>query len=84
MKELKDTIEFMTSDKYKERLMAEYWQTKIRYEKLRVWIAKRKADPAWDLTVPMHVITSQEEAMNDYLRCLEECAAYLNMDLYKS
>lgn len=82
MKELKDTIELMTSDKYEERLMAEYWQTKIRYEKLRVWIAKRKADPALCLTVPMHVITAQGEAMNDYLRCLEECAAYLGLDLY--
>ena len=82
MKELRDTIELMTSDKYEERLMAEYWQTKIRYEKLRVWIAKRRANPALGITVPLFVITSQEEAMNDYLRSLEECAAYLGMDLY--
>ena len=32
--ELKDTIELMTSDDYKDRFRAEYWQTKIRYDKL--------------------------------------------------
>ena len=35
MKELKETIELMTSKDYKERFIAEYWQTKIRYEKLK-------------------------------------------------
>lgn len=33
--ELKDTIEMMTSEDYKERFKAEYYQTKIRYEKLK-------------------------------------------------
>ena len=31
--ELKDTIELMNSADYKERFKAEYFQTKIRYEK---------------------------------------------------
>ena len=34
MTELKDTIELMTSENYKDRFKAEYWQTKIRYDKL--------------------------------------------------
>ena len=33
--ELKDTIALMTSSDYKQRFIAEYWQTKIRYEKLK-------------------------------------------------
>lgn len=33
--ELKDTIEMMTSGDYKERFKAEYWQLKIRYDKLQ-------------------------------------------------
>lgn len=33
--ELKDTIEMMTSDDYKERFKAEYYQTKIRYNEAR-------------------------------------------------
>lgn len=32
--ELKDTIEMMQSADYKERFKAEYYQTKIRYDKL--------------------------------------------------
>ena len=35
MKELKDTITGMQSADYKERFIAEYEQTKIRYEKLK-------------------------------------------------
>ena len=32
--ELKDTIELMNSNDYKERFKAEYLQAKIRYDKL--------------------------------------------------
>ena len=31
MQELKDTIQNMVSEDYKERFKAEYYQTKIRY-----------------------------------------------------
>lgn len=34
--ELKDTIKLMESKDYKERFKAEYYQTKIRWEKLVV------------------------------------------------
>lgn len=33
--ELKDTVKDMMSDDYKERMAAEYHQTKIHYEKLK-------------------------------------------------
>lgn len=32
--ELKDTIDLMNSSDYKDRFKAEYWQAKIRYDKL--------------------------------------------------
>ena len=32
---LQETAELMASNNYKERFFAEYWQTKIRYEKLK-------------------------------------------------
>lgn len=32
---LKDTVELVMSDDYKERFIAEYCQTKIRYGKLK-------------------------------------------------
>lgn len=38
--ELKDTIKIMNSSDYKERFKAEYYQTKIRYEKLHSMTVK--------------------------------------------
>ena len=35
MMELKDTVEMMLSSDYKERFKAEYWQLKIRHDKLQ-------------------------------------------------
>jgi len=32
--ELEDTVELMLSDDYRDRMKAEYWQTKIRYDRL--------------------------------------------------
>ena len=43
MKELKDTIELMNSRNYRERFIAEYWQLKIRYEKLKKFNTKIEA-----------------------------------------
>lgn len=44
MKELKDTVELMNSSDYKQRMKAEYWQTKIRYEKLNRFLTKIEAE----------------------------------------
>lgn len=41
--ELKDTVEMMGSADYKERFKAEYYQTKIRYEKLKAFNNKIEA-----------------------------------------
>lgn len=43
MTELKDTIEGMTSQDYKERFKAEYQQVKIRYDKLDAMTVKYEA-----------------------------------------
>lgn len=43
MMELKDTVEMMNSSDYKERFKAEYYQTKIRYEKLHSMLIKNEA-----------------------------------------
>ena len=43
MKELRQTIDMMTSDDYKERFKAEYYQTKIRYERLKKFNNKIEA-----------------------------------------
>ena len=41
--ELQDTIELMNSSDYKDRFKAEYWQAKIRYDKLDDMTVKYEA-----------------------------------------
>lgn len=70
--ELKDTIELMNSADYKERFKAEYFQTKIRYEKLRAMTIKYEAGtlnfkPSCSLTL----LKEQVDYMQDYLEVLE-------------
>lgn len=76
MKELKETVELMNSSDYKDRFIAEYWQTKIRYEKLKVFNNKIEAaivgctaEPEHDC--PLHLLQEQQAAMGKYLHMLE-------------
>ena len=71
MKDLKDTVDLMLSDSHKNRLAAEYWQTKIRYDRLR----------ASDHT-PLKEM--QEAAMKQYLDILRARAEYENVNLHYS
>ena len=43
MNDLKDTIELMLSTNHSDRLKAEYYQTKIRFDKLHNMIVKMEA-----------------------------------------
>ena len=82
--ELKDTIEMMQSADYKERFIAEYQQTKIRYEKLKTFNNKIEAaqrtqgDPfaPQKIEEPIHdcpagILREQQSAMGQYLHILE-------------
>ena len=70
--ELKDTIEMMNSDDYKERLKAEYWQTKIRYEKLHEMIVKYEAGVLeFEPKCPLLLLKEQASYMGQYLYTLE-------------
>lgn len=71
MMELKDTIEMMTSEDYKERFKAEFYQTKIRYDKLDSMLVKHRAGtlgftPTCDITL----LEDQLYYMNNYLTTL--------------
>lgn len=70
--ELKDTIEMMTSEDYKERFKAEYYQTKIRYGKLK-YMLERWDDGTLDFipTCPRSTYDLQISAMIDYIAILE-------------
>lgn len=70
--ELKDTIELMNSENYKERFKAEYLQTKIRYEKLHKMIIKYEANTLMFIpNCSIELLKEQKMYMGNYLRMLE-------------
>lgn len=70
--ELKDTIELMNSSDYKERFKAEYFQAKIRYEKLHKMLIKLDAGTLeFTPTCPKAILLEQKRHMGEYIRCLQ-------------
>ena len=70
--ELKDTIEMMNSSDYKERFKAEYYQTKIRYDKLHKMLIKYEAGTlTFTPKCSLELLKEQKSYMGNYLRCLE-------------
>lgn len=80
--ELKETIDLMNSDNYKERLKAEYLQVKIRYEKLRKMLVKLDAGTL-DSTpkCTKALLLEQKRYMGEYIRCLEVRAEVEGVEL---
>ena len=80
--ELKDTIELMISADWKDRFIAEYCQTKIRYEKLNKLIALREAGKhGFDTPIPLKSWMRQASAMSSYINELAYQAALHGIEL---
>lgn len=92
MKKLQETVSMMNSADYKERFVAEYWQVKIRYEKLKAFNNKIEASertvygsskqvemPAHDC--PSELLRHQQSVMGEYLHLLEVRAVIEGVDL---
>ena len=90
--DMKDTAAMMTSDDYKERFKAEYYQTKIRYERLKrlnnqieaavitqYGIGKTVELPKVDC--PHDLLASQQRTMGEYLHILEVRAVIEGIEL---
>ena len=89
--ELKDTVKGMQSGDYKERFIAEYQQTKIRYEKLKAFCNKIDVaelmiinhqefdEPKHDC--PLDLLREQQKYMGLYLSILEKRAIIEGIDL---
>lgn len=70
--ELKDTIEMMNSEDFKERFKAEYYQTKIRYDRLHKMLIKYEAGTLnFEPKCSLELLTEQAKHMGLYLKCLE-------------
>jgi hypothetical protein len=84
---LEDTVDLMKSEDYKERFKAEYYQTKIRYTKLRKFNARiEAAHYKPNISMPNHdcpyeLLLEQECAMENYLHILEIRAEIENIKL---
>jgi hypothetical protein len=80
---LSDTVSLMDSENYKDRFKAEYYQTKIRYDKLHKMIVKYEAGTL-DFTpaCPLELLSRQAKAMGEYLHVLEIRANTEDIELY--
>ena len=82
--ELKETIDLMVSADWKDRFIAEYLQTKIRYEKLHKLIVKREVGKhGFDTPIPLGSWKEQEFHMGLYLYELEKQAVLHGIELPK-
>lgn len=82
--ELKDTIDMMTSEDYKERFRGEFYQLEIRAKKLLAFIRKcedaqieGKEEPKHDC--PLSLLRAQFDAMAEYLGILRKRALIENV-----
>jgi hypothetical protein len=80
--ELRDTIEMMNSENYKERFKAEYYQVVIRYQKLKSMLDKWDNDQLeFTPTCPRSTYNMQIVAMIDYIAVLEARAVMEGVEL---
>ena len=90
---LQDTAALMASTDYKERFVAEYRQTKIRYERLKAFNTKIEAArqvahtvdkykcPMPEHDCPDDLLREQQKVMGEYLHILEVRAAIEGIEL---
>jgi hypothetical protein len=82
MKNLNNTVELMNSTDYKGRFVAEYWQTKIRYDRLHKMCIKYEAGTLpFKPDCPLNLLEEQKRHMGNYLHSLEVRAEIENVDL---
>ena len=88
---MSDTIGKMLSKDPKDRMWAEYWQTKIRYRKLKAFANRIEAARLQGKPEPQHscsydLLRKQQSIMGEYLHVLELRFAIdgMNIDIGKT
>lgn len=80
--DLSYTVAMMESTDYQERFKAEYYQVKIRAEKLKAMLEKYKAGTlTFTPSCSYELLFEQLVYMRNYMRVLEERAIIENVDL---
>lgn len=77
---MSDAVAMVLSDDYKERLIAEYVEAKIRYERLHNTIIKWCAGKA-DFVTDIELLEEQAKHMGNYLKMLEIRAVKEDIEL---
>ena len=81
---LRDTVALMESSDYTDRFKGEYWQTKIRYDKLHKMVVKYEANTLdFTPTTPLDILKKQLSYMGMYLYTLELRAQLEGIELFK-
>ena len=83
---MSDTIGKMLSKDPKDRMWAEYWQTKIRYRKLkafanRIEAARLQGNPEPQHSCSYDLLRKQQSIMGEYLHVLELRFAIDGLDI---
>ena len=81
---LADTIPYMNSSDYKDRFIGEYWQARIRYDKLHDMTVRYEAGKLnFTPSCPLDLLKEQKKYMGMYLNKLEIRAVLEEIDLTK-
>lgn len=80
--ELADTVKLMTSEDWKARLKAEYWQTRIRFDKLNDYIDSDAIMESENGGMDLLLLTTQRDIMGTYLTSLYNRIIVLDLDKY--
>ena len=79
---LVDTVDLMSSDDYKYRFMAEYYQVKIRYQKLKSILDKYEEGTLdFEPSCSISLLMIQLDIMEDYLNVLQDRAIVENIEI---
>lgn len=80
--ELADTIKLMTSEDWKARLKAEYWQTRIRFDNLNDYLDSDDIMESEEGGMDLLLLTTQRDIMGTYLTSLYNRIIVLGLDKY--
>lgn len=82
VKNLNDTIELMNSEDYKDRFKAEYYQLKIRSDKLQQILVKyKKNELSFKPKCSYELLHDQFIRMHGYMCALEKRAEIENIEI---
>lgn len=80
--ELRDTIDMMESEDYKDRFKAEYYQLAVRHNKLKAMLDKwDRGSLGFKPTCPRSTYSMQIKSMTDYMTVLEARAVMEGIEL---